>query len=63
MPKESPHARRERMKAEGRTDTYIDLNLPETPESNRFFAARDSGYKGWIDQNGYPCDENGKRVT
>lgn len=30
---------------------------PETPAENRFFDLRESGYTGWIDQDGYkaPC--------
>lgn len=34
---------------------------PETAADKRFFDARESGYKGWIDQDGHKVDENGKR--
>lgn len=27
---------------------------PETERDKRFFDLRDSGYTGWIDQDGYP---------
>jgi hypothetical protein len=32
------------------------------PPRKRFFRNRESGYKGWIDQDGYRCDSKGKRT-
>lgn len=28
----------------------------ETPAQQRYFALRESGYEGWIDQDGHACD-------
>lgn len=35
---------------------------PETAADKRFFDNRESGYKGWIDQDGYKADANGRRL-
>jgi hypothetical protein len=35
---------------------------PLTEADKRFFALRDSGYKGWIDQDGRAVDKNGKPI-
>ena len=31
-------------------------------DGKRFFRNRESGYDGWIDQDGYRCDSNGNRT-
>src|SRR5580704_7322967 len=36
---------------------------PETPADARFFGARESGYNGWIDRDGYPVPAAGEPVT
>ncbi len=36
---------------------------PETDADRRFFDLRESGYLGWIDQDGYPVDETGARCA
>lgn len=32
---------------------------PETPADSRFFDLRESGYTGWINQDGYAADDDG----
>lgn len=32
---------------------------PETPADSRFFDLRESGYTGWINQDGYAVDDDG----
>jgi hypothetical protein len=36
---------------------------PETPADKRFFDLRESGYRGPIDQDGYPCRTTGKGIN
>ena len=33
-----------------------------TPDEKRFYRNRESGYSGWIDQDGYRCNKNGVRT-
>lgn len=45
----------------GKESRRVD-GKPETKADKKFFDARESGYKGWLDQNGNRVDEHGKRL-
>ncbi|WP_143448469.1 hypothetical protein [Kineosporia sp. A_224] len=44
---------------EDQTPTRRADGCPETDSDRRFFDLRDAGYRGWIDQDGYPVAERG----
>lgn len=39
-----------------------DGKTPNTSADKRFYRNRESGYKGWLDQDGHRVDEDGKRI-
>jgi hypothetical protein len=44
-------------------DRELDgLGQPLDEAGKRFFRQRESGYKGWIDQDGYRTDKDGNRI-
>lgn len=54
---ESPHSAGS--VGEDQTPTRRADGCPETDSDRRFFDLRDAGYRGWIDQDGYPVAERG----
>lgn len=35
---------------------------PNTEEGKRFYRQRESGYRGWLDQDSHRVDEDGNRI-
>ncbi len=46
----------------GDRTTGWDGKSPNTPADKRFYRQRESGYKGWLDQDGKRCDKDGNRI-